>query len=104
MELGTTIRELRKKKGIKQGDFAEKIGISSTSLSHIETNQTRPKKSTLEAICKELEIPYHLLYLLSLNEEDVPEGNEKLYKMMFPQLKEWMLNIFYETDQEELVD
>jgi len=98
MEIGTTIKELRKKKGIKQGEFAERIGISSTSLSHIETNQTKPKKSTLEKICAELEIPDHLLFLLSLNLEDVPKGNEKLYNMMYPQLKEWMVNIFVSDD------
>lgn len=103
MELGTTIKELRKKKGMKQGEFAKRIGISPTSLSHIETNHTRPKKSTLEMICSELEIPDHLLYLLSLNEEDVPKGNEKLYEMMYPQLKEWMINIFYENDEKQLI-
>jgi len=104
MKIGTTIKELRKKKGVKQGEFADLVGISSTSLSQIESNITNPKKSTLERICAELKIPDHLLFLLSLNEDDVPEGKKQLYDAMYPQLKEWMLNIFYEDDDKALLD
>lgn len=100
MKLGTTIKDLRKKKGLNQGEFAELIGISSTALSQIETNTTRPKKGTLEKICGELGIQEHLLLLLSLSEDDVPEGKEQLYKLMYPQLKELMINIFYEKDDQ----
>ena len=107
MKLGTTIQRLRKDKKISQGDFAKQIGISSTALSQIENNRTSPKSSTLERICAELAIPSHILHLLSLSADDVPDGDPKkkaLYEAMYPQLREWMLNIFYEDDATPLVD
>ena len=106
MKLGTTIQRLRKEKKISQGEFADKIGISPTSLSQIENNKTTPKPSTLDRICSELSIPSHVLHLLSLTIDDVPEGDPKkkaLYDAMYPQLREWMLNIFYEDDAKELI-
>lgn len=107
MELGTTIKRLRKERNISQGEFAEKIRISPTSLSQIENNKTTPKPSTLDRICSELNIPIHILHLLSLSSDDVPVGDPKkkaLYDAMYPQLREWMLTIFYEDDQKELLD
>ena len=107
MKLGTTIQRLRKEKKISQGEFARRIGISSTALSQIENNRTSPKSSTLERICIELAIPSHILHLLSLSADDVPEGDPKkqaLYEAMYPQLREWMLKIFYRDDTTALVD
>lgn len=107
MKLGTTIQRLRKEKKLSQGEFAERIGISPTSLSQIENNKTTPKASTLDRICSELNIPSHVLHLLSLSVDDVPDGDPKkkaLYEAMYPQLREWMLNIFYENDAAELID
>lgn len=98
MNIGNTIKDLRKKRGIKQGVFAEMIGVSGTSLSQIEGNYTTPKKSTLEKICSELNISVDLLYLLSVKVENIPEGNKKKFESLFPQVKDLMIQIFSEDD------
>ena len=101
MNLGTTIKELRKAKGISQGQLADKIGITGPSLSQIETGNAQPKKSTLENISRELDITPELLYLLSLEKENVIEGKEELYESLYPKMREWMMELFYEGKQDE---
>lgn len=102
MKIGKAIKDLRKEKGIKQGEFAQTIGISGTSLSLIESDTTTPKKTILEKICKNLDISVEVLYLLSVREEDIPEKNKERYKEMFPKVHEMMIQIFSEDDS--LVD
>ena len=102
MNIGSTIKDLRKKKGIKQGVFADIIGISGTSLSQIENNNTIPKKSTLEKICNELNVSSELIYLLSIKEEDIPEGNRDKYQATFSGIRNLMIDVFSEEDSTEL--
>lgn len=40
-KIGQNIRQLRKAKGLSQEELAEKIGISVTHMSHIETANTK---------------------------------------------------------------
>lgn len=40
-EIGQRIRKKRKAQGLSQEDLAEKIGISTTHMSHIETGNTK---------------------------------------------------------------
>ena len=46
MNLGQAIKDLRKTKGIKQGDFAIECGITPAYLSQIENNKREPNLST----------------------------------------------------------
>ena len=50
MKKGHRIAKLREKRGLTQGNLAEKIGISRASLSHYETNRREPDYDTLEKI------------------------------------------------------
>ena len=103
MNIGSTIKDLRKKKGIKQGVFAETIGISGTSLSQIENGNTTPKKQTLEKICNELNVTTELIYLLSIREEDIPEANKDKYQATFAGIRNLMIDVFSEDDKKALV-
>ena len=47
MELGNHIKELRKQKGLRQEQLAEAMGVSTTSVSKWETNQTFPELTLL---------------------------------------------------------
>ena len=40
-EIGQRIRRIRKAKGLSQEQLAEKVGISTTHMSHIETANTK---------------------------------------------------------------
>ena len=96
MNIGKTISLLRKEKDFNQEEFSEICGLTQTSLSQIETGATsQPSKRNIENICKALEIPEYLLYLLSMEEKDVPEHKKELYKILFPAIKDFIINIFY---------
>ncbi len=56
MELGTSIKSIRKSKGIKQNELAKWLSISLNSLNAIENNKSFPKKETLKNISESLNI------------------------------------------------
>ncbi|GAB5417018.1 MAG: hypothetical protein Crog4KO_18850 [Crocinitomicaceae bacterium] len=104
MNTGATIQKLRKGKKVNQDEFAKRIGISTAALSHIETNLSNPKTSTLQKICEELNISVELLHLLSLDESSIPEQNRESYGNMFPQVHDLMIKIFSESPDKILKD
>lgn len=87
MNIGNTIKEVRKEKGISQGELAKLCEISQTSLSQIETGAKSPSKNTLEKICRHLEVSEALIYVLSLEEEDIPENKKDIYKTIYPSVR-----------------
>jgi transcriptional regulator with XRE-family HTH domain len=88
MNIGNTIKELRKKKEISQGEFAKLCEISQTSLSQIETGAKSPSKTTLKKICEQLDISEPMLYVLSLEERDVPENKKEIYNRIYPSVRQ----------------
>ena len=55
-EIGQRIRKKRKAQGLSQEDLAEKIGISTTHMSHIETGNTKLSLSVFVDIASALEV------------------------------------------------
>ena len=56
-KIGDNIKKCRQMAGIKQGDFAKILGITSTTLSRIERGKGSIKMDTLKKISEKLEIP-----------------------------------------------
>lgn len=56
VEIGSKIRAYRKAKGLSQEQLAEKIWISTTHMSHIETGTTKLSLPVLVDIANALEI------------------------------------------------
>lgn len=56
------IKEIRIKKGIKQRDLADEIGIKKSTLSELENNKYEIKLSTLIKISDVLEVDVKDLY------------------------------------------
>ena len=50
-EIGQRIRKVRKTKRLSQEQLAERIGISTTHMSHIETGNTKLSIEVFAAIC-----------------------------------------------------
>ncbi len=67
MDIGSTIRAIRKRKNITIAQICEETGLSQGFMSQVETNKTSPSISTLESIANALNVP--LAYLL-LKKED----------------------------------
>ena len=78
MNLGLTIKNVRKQKGFKQNKFAELCNITQSYLSQIENNAKDPNLSILKIISEKLETPLPVLFFLSMENSDVPEKNNKL--------------------------
>lgn len=55
-EIGQQIRKIRKAHGLSQEELAEKIGISTTHMSHIETGNTKLSLPVLVSIADILEV------------------------------------------------
>ncbi|MBQ4897754.1 helix-turn-helix transcriptional regulator [Paenibacillus sp. Marseille-P2973] len=67
MDIGSTIRAIRKRKNITIAQICETTGLSQGFMSQVETNKTSPSISTLESIAQALKVP--LAYLLLKKEE-----------------------------------
>lgn len=92
MDIGTSIKTLRKKKGISQKDLAQKVGIAGASLSQIENNAVFPQKSTINRICEELQIPSSYLLFFSIGEEDVPEEKRGIFNTLNKMIGDLLLD------------
>lgn len=62
--LGTAIKIFRMTKGFRQGDFAQRVGVSPTHLSLVEGGRRRPSLPLVERIAKELGVPVGVLFSL----------------------------------------
>jgi transcriptional regulator with XRE-family HTH domain len=67
MDIGATIRAIRKRKNITIAQICDTTGLSQGFMSQVETNKTSPSISTLENIAQALKVP--LAYLLLKKEE-----------------------------------
>jgi transcriptional regulator with XRE-family HTH domain len=67
MDIGSTIRTIRKRKNITIAQICEETGLSQGFMSQVETNKTSPSISTLDQIASALNVP---LAFLLLRKED----------------------------------
>lgn len=67
MDIGSTIRAIRKRKHITIAQICETTGLSQGFMSQVETNKTSPSITTLSLIADALNVP--LPYLLLKKEE-----------------------------------
>lgn len=66
-EIGQKIKKFRKINGISQEELAEKIGISTTHMSHIETGSTKLSLAVLVSIANALDVRTDDLLNLNIN-------------------------------------
>ncbi len=93
MNVGIAIRSIRRKIGITQYELAERCNISQTSLSQIENGIKRPSDRTIKKVCQVLDIPESVIYILGMQETDVPTSRKNVYDMLFPSIRSMALQI-----------
>lgn len=93
MNLGNAIKAARKQAGLTQIELANAIDLTQTSLSQIETGAIKPSPKTQKKICDALNISEPLLYLLSIDEHDVPDEKKTLYEALYPSLHKLALDL-----------
>jgi len=97
MNIGQSIKKLRKAKGINQVTFAEFVGITQTYLSQIENGHKEPSTYVLNLISEELEIPLPILFWFSVEETDIIPKKKQAFKTLKPAvdalLKEFFIDV-----------
>lgn len=94
MNIGSTIKMLRKNRGENQEVMAKAIGVRVPTLSLIETNQTRPQQKTLDAISKHTGVPIALIYIWSVEADDVPLECQDKFKSLWPNVESLAVYVF----------
>lgn len=87
MDIGNTIKELRRQKGLKQNELAEKAQITQAYLSKIENNSKEPTISSLKAIANSLDVPLPILFFRSMTIEDVEPEKRIAFEILLPSIK-----------------
>ena len=101
MNLGKTVRMLRRKKGLSQQELADKASISRTYLSQIESGACNPTIDLLENIGKELCIPFPIISFLSMDIESIPESRREDYLKIEPTIMRMIEGfLFAETESQ----
>lgn len=56
MSISERIREVRKESGLNQVDFAEKVGLTMSSVSQMERGVLNPSRQTMDFICEKFNV------------------------------------------------
>ena len=93
MNIGSAIKSIRKKLSITQYELAEKCELPQTSLSQIETGVKRPSQRTISKVCNVLDIPESIIYIVAMQEADVPPSKKGVYELVYPSIKSLALQM-----------
>ena len=93
MNIGLAIKAIRKKLAITQYELAERCELSQTSLSQIETGVKRPSQRTISKVCTVLDIPESVIYIVAMQEADVPPSKKSVYDLVYPSIKSLALQM-----------
>lgn len=93
MNIGSAIKSIRKKLSITQYQLAEKCELSQTSLSQIETGVKRPSQRTITKVCAVLDIPESIIYIVAMQDTDVPPTKKGVYELVYPSIKSLALQM-----------
>ena len=88
-KIGRFIAERRKDKNMTQEQMAEKLGVSSKSISRWENGKTMPDVSLFEVLCEELNITVNEL----LKGEKITAKNKK--RLEIPSVLKFFVLIYY---------
>lgn len=93
MNIGNAIKSVRTHYGISQEELSEKTGISQTSISQIENGIKQPSKRSILKICNAFEIPEAILYIIGIEDTDVPASRKKMFEKLYPDIKDIAVQI-----------
>jgi transcriptional regulator with XRE-family HTH domain len=74
--IGTKIKEIRKRKGLSQEELAEAAKVNLRTIQRIENNESEPRGGTLNLICSALDITTETIF-------DYGKVEDKSYLVLF---------------------
>ena len=93
MNIGNAIRQVRQHFGVSQVEMSDRTGISQTSISQIESGTKNPSKRTIQKICEAFEIPEAVLYVMGMEDSDVPDTRKGAFKELYPAMKDFAIQM-----------
>jgi XRE family transcriptional regulator, regulator of sulfur utilization len=93
MKIGTAIKTVRIKFGISQEELSNLSGLSQTSISQIENGVKAPTQNSLKKISAALGTPEAVLYILAMDEADIPPNRKEAFEKLYPQIRELAIQI-----------
>ncbi len=94
MNLGKTIKDIRGKRNLTQKELATMCEVGQNTISMIESAGKNPNKTTLKKIAEAFKVPVPVLYLLSMEWEDVEESKRDKLKLIVPIIEKSLQQIF----------
>jgi len=79
MNVGSTIKAIRKQMNQNQAEFAEGLGMAQTTISNLESDPTPPPYNSLKKISAYSGVPIPLIYVWSTEPDDLPEANQDIW-------------------------
>lgn len=70
MNIGKVFREARTRDGASLKTMAKRLGVTPSALWKIEGGLTWPKPKTIEALCREYDIPVARFYIEAIEPRD----------------------------------
>ena len=104
MNLGVSIKLVRKKLGVSQAGLCAQCGMSQTALSQIENGLKRPGPKTIKKLCAAMGIPELSLYILAMDASCIPESRRHLYEVFYPSIKNLLLQLVTDKDADMIYD
>lgn len=94
MNLGSTIKHFRERRGMSQKALAQAVEISAPYLSLLESNQRTPALGMIEGIAKALAVPVPILVFHAMDEQDVAPGKRALFRTVFEPVRDMITSTF----------
>ncbi len=63
MNIGETLRTIRTKKNLSQGEVKKRSGLNNSYISRLENGHTIPSLETLEKLARALEVPLYSMFV-----------------------------------------
>lgn len=92
--IGQVIKDLRKQKKLQQIEFCKKCKITQTYLSQIENGVKEPTIAVLKNIANGLGIPLPIVFLMSLDKNDIDKKKQKSFDTVFPSVYSMLKEFF----------
>lgn len=84
IEIGKNIASLRKKMGLSQADFAERINVVASTLCRWETGKTAPPMESIEIICQEFNVTQKELIFGKEATAEINKKGGRILKLLIP--------------------
>ena len=94
MNIGKSIKHIRKMKGLNQKEFADLYGFNKAYISGVETGKQNPTIKMLEKMAKSFGVPLPVMFWFTFTEEDVEDSKKEAFKVIKPSIDSMIDELF----------